>query len=60
MTYINRTRLSDLKKRQPAILLEKLHRPMYRACLELNPKKAEEVRQLVLRQYGIDLATEAR
>jgi len=45
-------------KTQLEILLNRLHRPMYRASLKLNPKKAEEVRLFVLRVYGIDLSLE--
>lgn len=38
------------------LLLQKLHIPMYRACIrEGATEKAEEVRRHVLKIYGIDL-----
>lgn len=43
----------------PDALLDKMHRKAYRAYKQLGAEdKAEEVRQNVMRVYGIDLASE--
>jgi hypothetical protein len=57
--HLTEERRRHLLANQPEILLARLHRPAYRACVKHgNPKQAEEIRQLVLRVYSIDLATE--
>lgn len=43
----------------PDAMLDKMHRKAYRAYKTLGEEaKAEEVRQYVLKTYGIDLAAE--
>jgi len=61
MTTINATpeHLRRLASNQALNLLT-FHRRMYRACIQHNKDKAEEVRQFVIERYGVDLATEGR